>query len=116
MTIDIKKMVSNFLSWKLPSDFSPDCGIYFDKATKGNPFMQPIGTNLFTADQAKKMIEAMLVGAVVKNTLRDCINSDEENIKQSSTIAQLQAENLRLQAKAGESLSVSDFMKLGRSE
>ena len=66
MTEDqIKEMVSRFLSWKLPEDFSPDCGIEFDayKYVKLNPInrkFEPVGTNLFSANQAEAMVRHML--------------------------------------------------------
>jgi len=50
----IKTAVDKFLSWKLPKDFYPDCGISFMHQT------EPIGTNLFTAVQAKEMFEYCL--------------------------------------------------------
>lgn len=54
---DIDKMVTRFLSWKLPKDFCPDGGMVFIP-TKGRgydtPFW-PVGTNLLTADQARQM-------------------------------------------------------------
>ena len=57
--IDIDKMVSRFLCWKLPKDFHPDGGIVFIP-TKGrghdSPYW-PVGTNLLTAEQARKMFE-----------------------------------------------------------
>ena len=53
--MDIDKLVDRFLSWKLPRDFSPDGGISF-VPSKTHPDMWPIGTNLFTADQAKEML------------------------------------------------------------
>lgn len=65
----IDKMVDRFLGWKLPDDFSPDGGISFVRehsaeymAKQGNPPLRykPIGTNLFTADQAKVMVKHML--------------------------------------------------------
>jgi hypothetical protein len=59
----IDHMVDRFLSWKLPKDFQPDQGISFKQATlkdyKTDRFW-PIGTNLFTADQARAMISYML--------------------------------------------------------
>lgn len=63
----IKYMVDRFLQWKLPEDFHPDCGISFDAgaAQKLNPrnmYYVPIGTNLFTATQAKEMVKFMLDG------------------------------------------------------
>ena len=51
----IDKMVDRFLSWPLPKDFMPDGGVLF----KPIPNHQPIGTNLLTAEQARKMIEHM---------------------------------------------------------
>jgi hypothetical protein len=63
----IKQMVDRFLSWKLPEHFSPDSGISF-KPTKpyegdeyGNSWW-PIGTNLFSAEQAEAMVRYMLDG------------------------------------------------------
>lgn len=55
----VKKMVDRFLGWKLPEDFAPDAGIYFDAAYK-EKWGMPIGTNLLNADQAKAMILHML--------------------------------------------------------
>jgi hypothetical protein len=61
----INKMVNRFLGWKLPKDFGPDGGIKFERVVNGSerefdsPWW-PIGTNLFTADQAKEMILHML--------------------------------------------------------
>lgn len=52
---DVSAMVNRFLGWKLPQDFAPDCGISFKPL--GHPNGWPVGTNLFTADQAKAMFE-----------------------------------------------------------
>lgn len=60
---DIAAMVNRFLGWKLPDTFNPDCGISFDGriADGWNKNKQwPIGTNLFTADEAKAMFEYVL--------------------------------------------------------
>ena len=57
--IDIDKMVSRFLSWKLPKDFHPDGGVVFIP-TKDRGYDSPhwpCGTNLMTAEQARKMFE-----------------------------------------------------------
>lgn len=57
---DIKAMVDRFLTWRLPEDFAPDCGISFDrKAMHINDHyrMWPTGTNLLTAEQARQMLE-----------------------------------------------------------
>lgn len=48
----IDKMVDRFLCWELPSTFAPDGGISFDRS--GHKY-EPLGTNLFTAEQAKQM-------------------------------------------------------------
>lgn len=58
----IDKMVDRFLSWQLPKDFAPDCGISFKSTmdAKGYAPTWPVGTNLFTAEQARVMIEHMM--------------------------------------------------------
>ena len=60
MNKTIDELVNKFLGWKLPKDFAPDGGIVFDKHQ--NHHFTPIGTNLFTADQAKQMFEYLLEG------------------------------------------------------
>ena len=56
-------MVDRFLGWKLPKDFSPDCGITFDaKKLEPWPGMWPVGTNILTAIQAREMFEHLLEG------------------------------------------------------
>lgn len=62
----IDEMVNRFLGWKLPKDFAPDCGISFKPESDyehpkfGRHKYEPIGTNLFTADQAREMVRHML--------------------------------------------------------
>jgi hypothetical protein len=51
----VKQAVDRFLGWKLPLTFSPDNGIEFHKPDHLQ--FWPIGTNLFTADQAREMFE-----------------------------------------------------------
>ena len=58
----IRKLVDRFLGWGLPKDFSPDCGISFKPSDHPNQW--PVGTNLFTADQAQKMFEYVLQDAL----------------------------------------------------
>lgn len=57
----IEEMVTRFLTWKLPSDFAPDAGIYFEPGgvTPNSP-LWPIGTNLLTSAQARAMVLHML--------------------------------------------------------
>lgn len=52
---DIDTMVNRFLAWELPKGFHPDAGISF--TPRNRPYFWPIGTNLFTASQAKEMFE-----------------------------------------------------------
>lgn len=54
----IQEMVDRFLSWKLPEDFAPDGGIWFDKPD--NEALWPTGTNLLTATQAMEMVKHIL--------------------------------------------------------
>ena len=62
----IKHMVNRFLGWKLPGNFTPDCGITFDPVSnRGNEFetrREPTGTNLFDVTQAEAMVRYMLDG------------------------------------------------------
>lgn len=70
MTEDqIKHMVQRFLFWKLPQDFHPDAGISFEpefnkewNARQGKPpqLHEPVGTNLFSGDQATAMVRFMV--------------------------------------------------------
>ena len=62
----IKHMVDRFLCWKLPENFSPDAGISFTRDFNVNTAYpmkhEPIGTNLFDAQQADAMVRHMLEG------------------------------------------------------
>lgn len=62
----IRHMVNRFLAWKLPKEFHPDSFISFDREKHdtwgGYPNSWPTGTNLFTADQAKQMLEYLMEG------------------------------------------------------
>ena len=64
----IKHMANRFLGWKLPKDFSPDNGVYFER---WYPYIeswkrsdlncrQPVGTNLLTATQAEAMVRYLV--------------------------------------------------------
>jgi hypothetical protein len=65
----IQGAVNRFLGWKLPADFAPDCGISFKRESDyehpefGRTKYEPIGTNLFHAEQAKAMFEYCLAGS-----------------------------------------------------
>jgi hypothetical protein len=62
----IKFMVDRFLGWKLPENFNPDDGISFEPIAGKNgpaPFRRtPVGTNLFSAEQADAMVRYMIKG------------------------------------------------------
>lgn len=87
MNIDINKMVSNFLSWKLPSDFYPDGGISFTTSYLPSSPHWASGTNLFHAGQAKEMIEVMLKDTEFESQqseitrLNEVVKSQNETIK-----------------------------------
>ncbi len=54
-------MVTRFLGWKLPRNFYPDCHISFDREKASQSALSwPTGTNLLTAEQARKMLEHVL--------------------------------------------------------
>lgn len=59
----VKHMVDRFLGWHLPNDFNPDCGISFTQTVNESTHKHTyelVGTNLFTATQAKEMVLYML--------------------------------------------------------
>jgi len=63
----IKHMVDRFLSWRLPENFNPDCGISFkrthsEQSSWGPQKYEPSGTNLFDAEQATAMVRHMIEG------------------------------------------------------
>ncbi|WP_231905944.1 crAss001_48 related protein [Comamonas thiooxydans] len=55
-----EQMVGRFLSWPLPADFAPDCGITFTRSPLAG--MSPTGTNLLHFGQAKAMLEHCING------------------------------------------------------
>lgn len=62
----INHMVSRFLAWKLPDNFTPDAGITFKREFNENtphPMKHaPLGTNLFDGQQASEMVRHMIAG------------------------------------------------------
>lgn len=57
----IKHMVSRFLAWRLPKDFSPDNGIVYTRPNYlPNVDATPTGTNLFDGVQAEAMVRHMI--------------------------------------------------------
>lgn len=54
----LDEMVNCFLTMQLPKDFNPDCGISYTPPAADSPdHFYPVGTNLFTADQAREMFK-----------------------------------------------------------
>ena len=73
----IKHMVDRFLGWHLPENFQPDAGINFKaeynvafNAARGVPpeRHQPVGTNLFTAEQAEAMVRYLVDALPAQHT------------------------------------------------
>lgn len=59
----IRRMVERFLTWRLPEDFNPDCGISYIKPNHPayqDGTMGPVGTNLFNYTQADAMVRHMI--------------------------------------------------------
>jgi hypothetical protein len=57
----IDALVDRFLTWRLPDDFAPDCGITFTPHhPNGIARYAPVGTNLLHAGQARAMFEYLL--------------------------------------------------------
>lgn len=84
-----KHMVSRFLGWRLPENFSPDAGISFKKTFNehtAHPMKhEPVGTNLFDATQAEAMVRYMIEGsppsAAVKEEREACAKALEEALE-----------------------------------
>jgi hypothetical protein len=76
----LDQMVDRFLGWKLPLDFSPDCGISFKRmCNEGTLYPrrnEPIGTNLLDATQAKAMLEHVAAPALAQ--AQDLMRSIQE--------------------------------------
>ena len=56
----IRFMVEKFLTWELPTDFSPDGGVSFDNT--GSHQYKPFGTNLLNYQQALEMVRYIVLG------------------------------------------------------
>lgn len=80
-----QEMVDRFLSWPLPVGFSPDCGISFDgrgKDAMGYEKQWPVGTNLFSAEQARNMLEYVVTPTLRYERL--LLNNAEKEIAELS--------------------------------
>ena len=60
----IKRAVDKFLGWQLPEDFCPDGGISFELVGNAGTTYEfprgPVGTNLFSSEQAEAMFRACI--------------------------------------------------------
>lgn len=74
------EMVTRFLGWSLPKDFAPDGGISFKPLN--HPNCWPVGTNLFTADQARQMLEHILTQSEIASGID---SSTKQSAQQSSS-------------------------------
>lgn len=76
----VERMTQRFLGWKLPEHFNPDAGISFDPVfNKGHEFEsrhEPIGTNLFSHEQAKEMVEYLLEGTTLTTQPKHSASAD----------------------------------------
>lgn len=121
----LDKMVDRFISWPLPRDFGPDCGISFDgrKDDEWNKNKTwPTGTNLFTAEQARAMLE-YVAGDVISNEQRridkfaewskradlDPIDMDEAAGRRARAVMVSMGENFGRLVKSG--MSPGDAMR-----
>ena len=68
--MNINNAIQRFLSWKLPKDFAPDAYISFDRVRAAEHDCEPIGTNLFNAEQTKAMLEHILINEDVPAATR----------------------------------------------
>jgi len=101
----IDDMVSRFLSWKLPKGFQPDGGVVFigavgnvDAYVYDQPGRWPVGTNLFSADQAREMI-INLLGDTLKGAWKKLVD-----------------DNVRLNAAACLNIGMDNHLTLIRRE
>lgn len=83
----VKEAVNRFLGWKLPEDFSPDCGISFSSLIT----TEPVGTNLLTATQAEAMVRFILDDLLVRKAVvtgleiaKECVPAKKEAFSQVS--------------------------------
>ena len=123
----IKRMVDEFLRWKLPADFAPDGGIShnFGHLTPTSP-LWPVGTNLFTASQATDMF-ARCANSLIEDLARkdaDCHSNGlrvetleselarvrEERDELRALLDEAQAEHERLRNAIGYALSVGQVV------
>jgi len=90
----IDRMADEFMYWKLPADFMPDCGISFqrDPVFRNSPHW-PTGTNLFTTEQARAMFKHC-----ADDLLEDLARKDADLHSQGRTLIDAWAECNKLRS------------------
>lgn len=73
------EMVGRFLSWPLPTDFAPDCGISFTRSPHAG--MNPTGTNLLHYGQAKAMLEHCINGPFASPVTLPVVRSGPDSLE-----------------------------------
>jgi len=56
----VEEMARRFLGWRIPDSFSPDCYVMFDRERAKANNSWPIGTNIFSLDEAMNMVNYLL--------------------------------------------------------
>jgi DNA repair exonuclease SbcCD ATPase subunit len=107
----LAEMVNRFLGWKLPEDFSPDCGISFKRRFNehtAHPMKnEPIGTNLLDAIQTKAMLEHVAGPALTE--LQGALDSiNEILIKHQGLLHDARRENAALRTQLEEARAEKD--------
>lgn len=78
-------MADRFLRWKLPIAFHPDNGISFEsvgnEGTQWEYRREPVGTNLFSAEQATEMVRFMSEG-VLEETRQQAVADDRKELRE----------------------------------
>lgn len=123
----IKHMAERFLGWRLPEDFNPDGGIsfkrFFNEHLPTPSKSEPVGTNLFTYDQAVAMLRYLAEGltdpayeAVVKE--RDMLLKAGDNmakaLKAISEMGDSPTEPVTPFVEQMEKLGVAPTIKAGK--
>lgn len=109
----IKNAVNKFLGWKLPDDFNPDGGISFKKEfnehTEHPMKNEPVGTHLFSAQQAEEMIRYIL-----KDSLSHAYSQGLKKVMEEIENAPNNRINILKKNIAGESIWLSkiDLLKI----
>ena len=108
----IKRMVDEFLRWKLPADFAPDGGIShnFGHLTPTSP-LWPVGTNLFTASQATDMF-----ARCANSLIEDLARKDADCHSNGLRVETLESELARVREERDELRALLDELRIAVME